>query len=89
VADVTIDDVAAWMCKQVMVRPLYQDDAAWKIRRRFGKKFVYDNDYGNPAIDKALLEKFRELTGDDVVWSRSEKLWRKRTKSDAPGRMQE
>ncbi len=88
-ANHTEDDVTAWMVKRVQVRMLYQDDAAWKIRQKFGKKFVYDNQHGNPAIDKGVLAKFRELTGDDIVWSRSERLWRKRTKRDEPRRMQE
>lgn len=86
---VSADDVAQWMLEQVRSKPLYQDEASWKIKRRFGRAFVYDNENGNPAIDKGVLAKFRELTGDDIVWSRSERLWRKRTKRDTPGRMQE
>lgn len=83
------DDVAAWMLQQVEKKPLYQDEAAWKINRRFGKAFVYDNQGGNPAIDKTVLSKFKAISEKDIVWSRSERLWRKRTARDEPGRMQD
>lgn len=85
----TADDVAAWMLVQVGRKPLYQDEAAWKIKRRFGRNFIYDNSNSNPAIDKSVLAKFRDLTGDDIVWSHSERLWRKRTTRDELGRMQD
>ena len=82
-------DVASWMLEQVNKRPLYQDEAVWKIKQRFGREFIYDNLNGNPAIDKGVLKKFREISGDNVVWSRSERYWRKRTAQDVEGRMQE
>jgi hypothetical protein len=85
----TADDVAAWMLEQVGKRPLYQDEAAWKIRRRFGKTFIYDNPNGNPAVGKTVLAKFKAISSDDIVWSRGERLWRKRTARDEPGRMQD
>ncbi len=85
----TEDDVAEWMLKQVSSKSLYQDDAVWQIMKTFGKQFTYNNANGNPAISKGVLEKFRKISGDDVVWSRSERLWRKRTARDKLGRMQE
>lgn len=87
--EVTVKDVAAWMLEQVQTKPLYQDEAAWKIKRRFGRKFVYDNEHGNPAIARDVLTAFRKVSGDNIIWSRSERLWRKRTPRDAAGRLQE
>ncbi|WP_334151322.1 DUF6953 family protein [Hyphomicrobium sp.] len=84
------DDVAKWMMEQIGdKKPLYQDDAAWKIMRQFGKSFVYDNAAGNPAIEKAVLDAFRKVSGDDIVWSKGEKCWRKRIATDVPGRAQD
>ncbi|WP_420919872.1 DUF6953 family protein [Pectobacterium brasiliense] len=40
-------------------------------------------------IDKKVLNKFKKLTGDYVIWERGEKAWRKRTSYDKPGRQQD
>ena len=49
--------VAAWMVEQLRGRRhLYQEQVAWEIRRLFGKSFVYNNENGNPAISKSILE---------------------------------
>jgi hypothetical protein len=76
------------MLEQSLLKPLYQDAAAWKIRKEFGKQFTYDNANGNPAIDKTVLEEFKSVSGNLIVWSRSDRLWRKRKSSDDPGRQQ-
>jgi hypothetical protein len=86
----TAVEVAKWMMSQILEKgPLYQDNTAWDIKRKFGEKFVYDNQNGNPAIQKNVLDEFRKISGDDVVWSRSERHWRKREPSDVKGRMQD
>ena len=85
----SFDDVAKWLLEQVAKDPLYQDEVTWKIRNKFGHDFLYTNENGNPAINKKVLDKFKKLSGDDVVWSRSERYWRKREPSDRSGRVQE
>ena len=85
----TVADVAKWMLDQIGEKPLYQDKAAWEIKKRFGEEFVFSNENGNPAIVKGVLEKFRKLSGDEVVWSRGDFCWRLRRASDKPGRQQE
>lgn len=35
-----------------------------------GPEFIYENDNGNPAIDKRVLRAFRKASGDTVVWDR-------------------
>jgi hypothetical protein len=67
---------------------LYQDVAVGEILNRFGETFAYYNDNGNPAIAKVVLEEFRNLTNDSVVWSRSTRLWRPRDVADDSGRVQ-
>lgn len=57
------------------------------IQKEFGEQFVYMNDAGNYGIAKPVLAAFNKLT-PDVVWSRSERCWRKRAEYDVAGRMQ-
>lgn len=67
---------------------LYQDDAASNIADLFGDRFTYENDSGNACIDKKVLAAFGKLTGDSVVWSRGERLWRRRESGDELTRQQ-
>lgn len=86
----TAEHVASWMVDRVRGgRTIYQDEIVWDIQREFGDKFLYHNENGNLAIAKDVLVAFRKLTNDDVVWSRSERCWRRRKTWDKPGRQQE
>jgi hypothetical protein len=86
----TADTVAAWMAKELDKQDgvLYQADAASQIADLFGERFIYENDSGNACIDKQVLAAFGKLTGDSVVWSRSERLWRRRESGDEVTRQQ-
>ena len=68
---------------------LRQEHAAYYIREAFGDEVTYINKNGNLAIQPKVLEEFKRLTGDDYVWSRSERSWRKREASHADGRSQD
>ena len=82
-------DVADWMLQQAKAKGvLYQDDAVWSIRKKFGKGFTYNNASGNLAIHKGVLNEFRKIS-DDLVWERGQKCWRKRLKTDMSSRMQD
>jgi hypothetical protein len=59
--------------------------AEW-IGREFGPEFIYQNDNGNPAIVQSVLDEFRRLTGDTVVWEKHGQYWRERQSNDAPRR---
>jgi hypothetical protein len=86
----TIDDIAAWMMSEIEKHQiLYQQEAATEIADRFGAEFTPENENGNPSIRKDVLKAFRELSGDSVVWVRSEFCWRSREPGDDPGRLQE
>ncbi|WP_199858184.1 hypothetical protein [Limnothrix sp. PR1529] len=83
-------DVAEWMLKQIEGKgEIYQGDVVWEIQAEFGGEFVYENENFNLAISPAVLKEFRKITADTVVWSRGERMWRKRDTSDEPGRQQE
>jgi hypothetical protein len=88
--DVTPEVIAQWMLGQLgQGKRLYQEDAAGEIAERFGAEFIYENDNGNPAIDKRVLRAFKKISGDTVVWERWDFCWRKREATDAPSRKQE
>jgi hypothetical protein len=86
----TPTDVARWMCDELnRTGRLRQAKAAEEIEREFGPSFIYINENGNPAIDKDVLRKFRELTEGYVIWDRSTFEWRHRQPDDAPSRQQD
>ena len=83
-------DVAQWMYDELeLKKEIYQEDTVWEIRHKFGKEFTYTNSEGGDSIAKSVLRAFRSLTGDDVVWERGAKLWRRRHPSDNSGRQQD
>jgi hypothetical protein len=82
-------DVATWMLAELRREGmLYQDVVVYEIAERFGEQFIYDNENGNLAISKAVLNAFRKLSGNDIVWCRSERYWRPREQWDLPSRQQ-
>lgn len=85
----TPDQVAEWMLDELKrVKYLDQQSAVYDISSKFGEEFAYNNDSGNPAIDKKVLAAFRKLTGDSVIWERGQRMWRFREGYDEPGRQQ-
>ncbi len=68
---------------------LHQQTVVYDIESKFGEEFTYVNENGNLAIDRRVLKEFRNLTGDNVVWERGERLWRFREDYDEDGRRQE
>jgi hypothetical protein len=86
----TPDAVANWMLQELDKQGgvLHQTEAAPKIAEIFGERFIYENDSGNPCIDKQVLTAFRKLTSDTVVWSTGERLWRRRESGDESSRRQ-
>lgn len=81
------EEVAEWMAESLLEHGLlYQHEAAFDIRRRFGEEFVFINRNGNWAISPEVLEAFRSMT-PDVVWGPRQRLWRLRESHDpAEGR---
>jgi hypothetical protein len=85
----TPGDAARWMCDEIdRTGSLSQAYAVAEIESQFGPSFIYENENGNPAIDKGVLRDFGELTGDTVVWDQWAYKWRHRQPGDAPSRKQ-
>lgn len=85
------ETVAAWMLKELEEHDgvLYQDDAVSQIADLFGEQFAYVNDEGSNCIDKRVLTAFRKITEQSVIWSRGDRMWRKREPGDGAARQQE
>lgn len=82
-------EVAEWMLKQLDEQVyLYQESVVYDIYAKFGEEFIYYNENGNLAIDRAVLKEFKKLSGDEVVWCRGDRYWRRRELGDEPGRLQ-
>jgi len=82
--------IAKWMLRELIrAGSLPQATAADRIASKFGEKFTYTNTNGNLAIRKEVLDAFRKLTGDSVVWELGEHTWRRRQSHDHPGRQQD
>ena len=82
----TATEIAKWMLDEYNRHGerLDQSYAAHNILRLFGDEHVHQNQNGNWAINKAVLDAFRKLTPEDVIWSRGYREWRKRQAWDPP-----
>ena len=89
-AEATPKDAARWMQEKLESSRGYLDQevAAYGLRSVYGESFTYVNENGNLAINRSVLREFRLLTEDAVVWSRSERAWRRRHAGDLPGSRQ-
>src|SRR4051812_24494641 len=47
---------------------LLQVEAVATIEKLFGPEFVYLSNIGEKSIDRRVLDQFRKLTEDEVVW---------------------
>lgn len=88
----TPEEVAQFMMHQFEAVPergrMRQSSIARRIRVEFGEDFTYKNKNRNWAIKKEVLDEFRRLSDDDVVWEQSRQAWRRRRETDKPGRKQ-
>ena len=83
-------DEAAQLMMDVLKAKGYLDHeiASWELAKR-DTSLVYHNDAGNLALTRPVLDAFRRLMPENVVWSRGERHWRFRKSYDRPGRMQD
>lgn len=78
-------EVAKWMLSEYSKHHrLSQSSAARGIRAGYGEHHVYKNKQRNWGINKGILEAFKSLTPEGVVWSRSTQIWRARRPNDPP-----
>lgn len=87
--DPRIDQAVAWIMSEVeQGHRVYQYRVARHVRETYGEDLTYKNGNGNWALDKRINKAFLKLSGDRVVWERSDQCWRLRRPKDKPGRMQ-
>jgi hypothetical protein len=85
---VTEEEAAEWMLATVEAyRFLDQSTVAMYLQQQ-NENLIYFNDQGSLAVSKRVLAKFRTISPDHIVWSRSGLHWRHREEYDQPGRMQ-
>lgn len=75
--------IAQWMLEEYSIQHhLAHTKVARDIRLLFGEAHVYPNRLSNQVINKGILEAFKSLTGNTVVWSRAFRCWRQRRPCD-------
>ncbi|MCY9846954.1 DUF6953 family protein [Pectobacterium jejuense] len=83
----TNDDIAVWMLNALATEScLYQDDVVDFLIRSKQESFLVENNDGNQVLGRPVLDAFKKLTPDNVVWVRSGFYWRYRVPEDEPGR---
>ncbi|MGP2461430.1 DUF6953 family protein [Pantoea ananatis] len=83
----TNEDVANWMVDVLAAEGcLYQDDVVDFLVKANQECLLTENNDGNQVLSKAVLDAFKKLTPNNVVWIRSGFYWRYRVAEDEPGR---
>lgn len=81
------NSVAIWMLKQIQQENcIYQEDVVDHLIKAGREDLLVENADGNQVLGKTVLDSFRKLTPDTVVWVKPGRYWRFRVKEDEPGR---
>ena len=59
-------------------KTLYQEAVIYDIATKFGAEFIYLSVNEGLSIDRRILNEFRSLAENTVVWDSGEKCWRYR-----------
>jgi hypothetical protein len=79
--------VSLWMKSQLSKDGcLYQDDVVDYLIKAGEDSLLRENSDGNLVLDRRLLNEFRKITHDDIVWVKPDMYWRFRVPEDEPGR---
>ena len=65
---------------------LYQQDVVDYLVKENNEQHLKENADGNQALSTKIISKFRNDSGEDVVWVKPDKYWRYRVKEDELGR---
>lgn len=80
-------EVAQWMLgKLAQEGCLYQDDVVDYLTKQKEKSLLRENSDGNEVLSTSVLNAFKKLTPDNVVWVKPDLYWRYRVREDEPGR---
>lgn len=78
---------AKWMQAQIdRDGCLYQDDVVDRLVRIGQEDLLRENADGNLVVGAALLNAFRKLNAETVVWVKPDFYWRTRVAEDEPSR---
>ncbi|SDR75990.1 hypothetical protein SAMN05216198_0325 [Halopseudomonas litoralis] len=82
-----VSEASTWMRSQLDEDScLYQDDVVDYLVKEGAEALLRENSDGNLVLERKLLNEFRKLTQDEVVWVKPDKYWRFRVPEDEPGR---
>jgi hypothetical protein len=79
--------VADWMLSRLTADGcLYQDDVVDYLVAAKADELLRENADGNLVVATSVLNAFKKLTPDNVVWVRPDFYWRFRVPEDEEGR---
>ncbi|HHR6132281.1 TPA: DUF6953 family protein [Providencia alcalifaciens] len=80
-------EIATWMQSQLEKDGcLYQEDAVDFLVKNAQEFFLKENADGNLVLTPPVLNAFKKLNADTVVWVRPDLYWRFRVAEDEDGR---
>lgn len=80
-------EVSIWMQSKLDKEGcLYQDDVVDYLVKAGINSLIRENWDGNLVLERKLLNEFRKLNQDQVVWVKPDKYWRFRVPEDELGR---
>lgn len=80
-------EVSKWMQAQLdRDGCLYQDDVVDYLVKNGALSLTRENSEGNLVLGRKLLDEFKKLNQEQVVWVKPDKYWRFRVAEDEPGR---
>ena len=65
---------------------LYQDDVVDYVIKAKSESFLRENQEGNLVLGQKILNEFKKLNAQNVVWVVPDKYWRFRVPEDEEGR---
>lgn len=82
-----VTEVADWMQKQLEKEScLYQEDVVDFLVKNKLESFLKENADGNLVLTPSVLNAFKKLNADSVVWVKPDLYWRFRVPEDEDGR---
>ncbi len=83
-----LQDIIHWMLTELELQGcLYQDDVVDFIIKSNVEEFLKENSKGNQVLNTQVLNAFKKLTKDNVVWVAPDFYWRFRVDEDEEGRI--
>lgn len=83
----SLTDVTNWMMAQLQNENcLYQQDVVDYLVKNDNEQLLKENADGNLVLSTPVINQFRKVSGDKVVWVKPERYWRYRVNEDEPGR---